>query len=177
MKRCWVLLSVITLSFAGTAVATVQQGDVELDALAGYLDENGADDGVDVSSWFVSAAIGYFLTDNIQVAGVGVGAWNSVDDVDIDVYALGARGRYHFMPQNQIVPFIGAQILWASADADFAAGDVDGILWGPEVGARMSLNQVTDVYGVIQYHLWDGDIDEVLDDGWGIFFGLVHKFK
>ena len=81
------------------------------------------------------------------------------------------------MPQNQVVPFVGGQVLWATADSDFAVADTDGILWGPEVGARMSLNQVTDVYGVVQYHLWSGDIDEVLDDGWGIFFGLVHKFK
>jgi hypothetical protein len=176
MKRCLVLLSVISLFFAGAAVASVQQGDVELDALGGFISENGAEGG-DMSAWFVSAAIGYFLTDNIQVSGVGLGVWTSVDDVDTDVYAFGARGRYHFMPQNQVVPFVGGQILWATADADFAVADTDGILWGPEVGARMSLNQVTDVYGVVQYHLWSGDIDEVLDDGWGIFFGLVHKFK
>jgi len=176
MKRCLVLLSVISLSFAGAAVASVQQGDVELDALGGYFSENGATGG-DISAWFVSAGLGYFLTDNIQVAGVGAGVWTSIDNVDTNVYAFGARGRYHFMPQNQIVPFVGAQILWAKAEADFEGADVDGMLWGPEVGARMSLNQVTDVYGVVQYHLWSGDIDEVLDDGWGIFFGLVHKFK
>jgi len=177
MKRCLVLLSVITLSFAGAAVASVQQGDVELDASFAYVNENGADDGVDITAWWVSAAVGYFLTDNIQVSGVGAGVWTTIEDVDTNVYAFGARGRYHFMPQNQIVPFVGGQILWAKADADFEAADVDGMLWGPEVGARMSLNQVTDVYGVIQYHMWDGDISDVLDNGWGIFFGFVHKFK
>jgi len=176
MKRCLVLLSVISLSFAGVGVASVQQGDVELDAMAGYFDENGASGNGDISAWFVSAGLGYFLTDNIQVSGVAAGIWTSIDDVDTNIYAFGARGRYHFMPQNQIVPFVGAQILWAKADVDFG-GDTDGILWGPEVGARMSLNQVTDVYGTIQYHIWDGDISDVVDNGWGIFFGLVHKFK
>jgi hypothetical protein len=180
MKRCLVLLSAISLSFAGAAVASVQQGDVELDAMGGYIAENGVSGGGDKTAWFVSAAIGYFLTDNIQVAGVGLAASTSeirFPGVDSDIYALGVRGRYHFMPQNQLVPFVGAQFLWAQEDSDYEAFDTEGILWGPEVGARMSLNQVTDVYGVVQYHIWDGNISDSIEDGWGIFFGLVHKFK
>jgi len=193
MKRFWVLSCVACLALASVASAAVQEGDTELELLAGWMAQNGEDDGPDIDSFFLSGAVGYFLTDNIQVQGVAMGAWNEIDmgdgyDVDVDVYGLGARAKYHFMPSNQWVPYVGGQILWANADLDgpdleideeeiSLDGDADGTLWGPVLGLRYELNAYNDFYVEYQYHIWDGDIADLLDDGHGIFVGIIHQFK
>ena len=175
MKRGLVVLSVVGLMCAGVATAAVQQGDTEVEALGGFLTENAAGGGGDVSVWFLSGAVGYFLTDNIQVQGAA--AWASLDNTtNVDVWALGARAKYHFMPTNQWVPYVGGQVLWANADAgnDF---DGDGILWGPVAGLRYELNANNDFFAEYQYHLWSGDVGDLIDDGHAIFVGIVHQFK
>jgi hypothetical protein len=175
MKRGLMLLSVFSLVFAGTASAAVQQGDTELNFLGGWITENGADDYGDTDVLFLSAALGYFLTDNVQVAATGMGAWIDQDDAgNLDVYGVGARAAWHFMPTNQWVPYIGAQVLWVSAEN---GGSVDGTLWGPVGGLRYELNASNDFFVEGQYHLWDGDIGDILDDGFAIMVGIVHQFK
>jgi len=175
MKRWLILMSVGCLAFAGVANAAVQQGDTELDALGGWLSQNGEGEMGDIDSLFLSAAIGYFVTDNIQVGATAIGAWTEIEDTDFDVYAIGAKAKYHFMPTNQWVPYVGGQILFANIDAD--GTDADGSLWGPVAGLRYELNTYNDFFVEFQYHLWEGDIGDVLDDGMGIFLGLVHQFK
>ncbi len=211
MKR-WLILSVVSgLVVSGAATAAVQQGDTELDALGAWMTQNGADDGMDVDSLFLMARLGYFLTDNIQVSGAAIGAWNEFEmagayvideeevsasaDLDVDLYGLGGGVKYHFMPTNQWVPYIGAQVLWVDADVDadftvtFEEGEgtttetggeslsADGVLWGPVAGLRYELNAYNDFFVEYQYHMWSGDIDEVIDDGHGLFVGLIHQFK
>ena len=176
MKRCLILLSLVSL-FAGVAGAAVKQGDTELEFLGAYLSENGADDGADVSAFVLAGAIGYFVTDNIQVAGAATGVWADIDDESTNVYAVGGRAAWHFMPTNQWVPYVGGQVLWATADSDFAENDVDGLLWGPLGGLRYELNEYNDFFAEIQWQLWSGDISDVFDDGWGIFLGIIHQFK
>lgn len=175
MKRWLILVSVGCLALAGVANAAVQQGDTELDALGGWMTQNGEDDYGDIDALFVSAAIGYFVTDNIQVGAVAMGAWMEFDDEDIDIYGIGVRGKYHFMPTNQWVPYVGGQLLWA--DADLEDDDVDGTLWGPVAGLRYELNAYNDFFVEYQYHIWDGDIADALDDGHALFVGLIHQFK
>ena len=175
MKRWLVLMSVGCLAFASVASASVQQGDTELDALGTWMSQNGEGDVEDLDVFFLSARLGYFLTDNIQVSAVAQGAWTEVFGTDYDVYGIGAAAKYHFMPTNQWVPYAGVQILFADVDSD--DGDGDGTLWGPLVGLRYELNAYNDFFVEYQYHIWDGDIDEVLDDGHGLFVGLIHQFK
>jgi predicted porin len=178
MKRWLILLSVGCLAFAGAANASVQKGDTNVELLGGYLTENYAGTGggsADV--WFLTGAVGYFITDNIMVGGTGM--WASFDaggGADVDVYGLGARGTYHFMPTNQWVPYAGGQILWANADVG-TGNDVDGLLWGPVVGARYELNANNDFFVEYQYHIWGGDIDTTIDDGHAVLFGISHQFK
>jgi len=166
--------------FAGVAGAAVQQGDTEIEALFGYMDWSAPDeagDDADVSAWFLAGGVGYFFTDNIRVAGAGMWASLEQGDTDTDLWALGASGKYHFMPANQLVPYAGGQILWASADA---GGDdsADGFLWGPLAGVRYELNENNDVFVEFQYHWFTGDIsDELVEDGFVIFAGIVHQFK
>ena len=185
MKRGLILLSVVGLALAGVANASVQQGDTELDFLGGFMTQNGESGGGDFDAWFLSGAIGYFFTDNIQGQVAALGAWTEFDssgvDVDVDIYGIGVRGKYHFMPTNQWVPYIGAQLMWVNVDiddsADFADSDTDGTLWGPLAGLRYELNAYNDFFVEYQYHKWSGDAGDLLDDGHLLFVGLIHQFK
>lgn len=175
MKRWLILLSVGCLAFAGVANASVQKGDTEISALGGWITENTKDSGDDVTVWFLTGAVGYFVTDNIQVSGAAMWASMELGGDDIDVWGLGGRAAYHFMPTNQWVPYVGAQVMWASGDE--GDEDADGVLWGPVVGARYELNANNDFFVEYQYHLWSGDIGDMLDDGHALMVGLVHQFK
>ncbi len=192
MKRWLILMSVGCLAFASVASASVQQGDTELDALIMWNDQNADTGGADVEILSVSAAIGYFLTDNVQVQGAITGQWTELDmpgaiaDVDADIYAIGGRVKYHFMPTNQWVPYIGAQVMWASSDIDWggADSDPDGIFWGPLLGVRYELNAYNDFFIEYQYQMWEGDLADSptdggagLDDAHALVLGLVHQFK
>ncbi len=190
MKRGLVVLSVVSLALAGVASASVQQGDVELDFLGGLLSENGDGGAEDFDAIFLSAGLGYFLTENFQGQVAALGAWIESGDTDTDVYGIGVRGKYHFMPTNQWVPYVGGQLMWVNYDSDddsdssdpnsassSSDGDSDGVLWGPLVGLRFELNENNDFFVEYQYHMWDGDVRHQLDDGHCLFVGLVHQFK
>lgn len=175
MKR-WLILSLVgCLAIGSVSFAAVQKGDTELDALGAWMKQNGEGDMDDVDVFFLSAGIGYFVTDNVQVQGAALGAWTEFGGSDLDIWAVGGRVKYHFMPTNQWVPYIGAQVMWANFDADDEDGD--GVLWGPLVGLRYELNAYNDFFVEYQYHMWSGDIDDYIDDGHGLFVGLIHQFK
>ncbi|MBN1359066.1 MAG: porin family protein [Sedimentisphaerales bacterium] len=176
MKRWLILLSVGCLAFAPVANASVQKGDTTLEALGGWLTQNAKTAGNDIDVWFLTGGIGYFVTDNIEVAGAALWASLEQGTSDLDVWGLGGRAKYHFMPQNQWVPYVGGQVLWASADMG-AGADTDGVLWGPVAGARYELNETNDFFVEYQYHLWSGDIGDVIDDGHALLLGIVHQFK
>ncbi len=175
MKRWLILFVVGCLAVAGAANAAVQQGDTELDALGAWMTQNGEDSYPDTDILFLSVGVGYFVTDNIQVQGAALGAWTEIADNDTDIWAIGGRAKYHFMPTNQWVPYVGGQVMWANAEDD--VDDVDGVLWGPVAGLRYELNAYNDFFVEYQYHMWSGDINDFLDDGHALFVGLIHQFK
>jgi hypothetical protein len=175
MKRGLMLLSVLGLICAGTASASVQQGDTELDFLGGWIMMNGENDAGDVDILFASGAIGYFLNDNLQVAGAAFVALFDEDDADdLDLYGLGGRVKWHFMPTNQWVPYVGAQLFWVNQEN---TDDTEGTLWGPLGGLRYELNAYNDFFVEGQYHIWEGDIGDFLEDGFAILVGIIHQFK
>ncbi len=193
MTRCLMWVAVVSLVFAGAAGASVKQGDTELDFLGGFVTQNGESGGADFEAWFVSPAIGYFVTDNVQVQGAAIGIWSETDldltpsvpgssiDVDVDVLGLGGRVKYHFMPTNQWVPYIGAQLMWVEADIDVTGtafdSDSDGTMWGPVAGLRFELNDNNDFFAEYQYQIWEGDIGSLWEDGHLIVLGITHQFK
>lgn len=176
--------------------------------------------GDDFDGWLISGALSRFTSNNFQIAFTGFGAWlegdgvqtsfplvggfpgvNQAYDVDVEttVYGIGGRFRWHFTPAKRLVPFVGGQVLWASADVDISGraavitdeGEVlpgteaavsesdsaDGILWGPVVGLRYELSERNDLLVEYEYHLWQGDISDILDDGHAVFVGISHQFK
>ncbi len=193
MTRCLMVAAVVSLVFAGAAGASVKQGDTELEFMGGYISEDASGDtGVETESWFASGGLGYFLNDNLQVSAAAFGFWTEFDMVepgekeewDIDVVGVGGKARWHFMPANQLVPYVGAQLFYADADvenefngADDFSMNPDGILWGPLAGLRFELNDNNDFFAEYQYHIWDGDIGSLLEDGHTIVIGIVHQFK
>jgi len=180
MKRSLVVLSLVSLVFAGVASAEVKKGDVMLDFLAGWTQQNFADDAGDISVFFGAVRPGIALTDNIRVAGVAAVADVSSDIIDTTVWAVGASAEYVFMPANTLNLYIGGQVAWASADFDIPGigGDnVDGLLWGPRGGLLYTLNRANNLFVEYQYQIWSGDLEDLLEDGHMVLLGIEHKFR
>jgi hypothetical protein len=198
MKRWLILSAAACLVVAGTAVASVQMGDTDLNVSGSLFSENaGNKGGVDFDSWMIAGSLGYFTTDNIEVGGVAIfressERWNnSGTDTrmlkrDANLYAFGGQVRYHFMPENQLVPYIGGQLLWADVKVTEKYNgtpslnwerDKQGVLWGPMAGLRYSLNEQNDVFIEYQYHIWSSNIRDIMKDGSALLIGLSHKFK
>jgi hypothetical protein len=159
------------------ASAEVKKGDVMLDFLAGWTQQNFTDEagGEDISALFAAVRPGVALTDNIRVAGVAA-VTDISNGVDATVWAIGVSGEYVFMPANQLNPYVGGEFAWASAD--LGAGDsVDGWLLAPRVGVLYTLNRTNNLFGEFQYQIWGGDIGDALDSGFMLLFGIEHKFR
>jgi opacity protein-like surface antigen len=199
MKRWLVLSSVACLALAGTVMADVRMGDTDLTLAGSWTNLNaGTRGGLDWDSWMLNGSLGYFITDNIEVGGVVLfqqaeEKWNNLGgesrmlERKTHMYAGGAEVKYCFTPENQLVPYIGAQILWVDLKVDehYTSGvnnaqwprEKQGILWGPLAGLRYSLNEQNDVFVEYQYQVFGSNIRDYLDDGNVIMVGLSHKFK
>lgn len=174
MKRSILVVGTIALFMTGMVMGAVNKGDVEMDGLAGGTSISGETGTPDTDVLFIAARAGYFVTENIQVGGVGT--WMSIDNsVDTDIYGLGVFGKFHFMPDKQWVPYAGAQFMWGSADM----GDTstDGYIYGPLVGVRYELTPTTDLFIEGQYNLFGGDFDDAFKDMWMVMVGLVHQLR
>jgi hypothetical protein len=174
--------------------------------------------GADLDAWFVSGGLSWFRTNNLQLGISGFGSWMdgsetasitpdadfpevvNVYDVDVDlmVYGVGGKARWHFGQDKPLIPYIGIQGNWATADVDIDGeasitvdGVVDpdsvaaisesdsasGILWGPIIGFRLELGETDELLVEYQYHLWAGSISDMLDDGHAIAIGLSHRLN
>ena len=185
MKRWLILFTVVCLALSGAASASVQQGDTELSFTAGMTSWDGDDGpmGEDFDEFFVSTGLGYFVNDNVQV-GVSAGAsWAEANKVDTDSYSLGLFGKYHFMPTNQWVPYVGLQFAWTDVDVDYptamatADEQYDGIMWGPLVGIRYELNAYNDFYVQYEYQIFEGDLGKLWEEGHMLVAGIICQFK
>ena len=171
------LMALIT----GTTDAAVQEGDWEVDALGTYMQFNKAKDtGNDENVLLLLGSLGYFLTDNIQICGAAIGFFydpgeHSVDNTDL--YGLGIQGKWHFVPQEDWIPYIGYQLFWGSSDSDNADMEGDGLIQGPVAGVRYALTERVDLVVEGQYHMYEEDLANVYDDGYLIAFGLKYTFE
>jgi outer membrane protein with beta-barrel domain len=183
MKRWLILFTAVCLVLSGVASASVQQGDTELNFTAGLTSWDGDDGlmGEDFDEFFISGGLGYFINDNVQL-GVSAGvSWAEANKVDTDALSLGVFGKYHFMPTNQWVPYVGFQLDWTDVEVDYPGAtpdeQYDGIMWGPLVGLRYELNAYNDFYVQYEYQLFEGDLGKIWEDGHSLVVGLIHQFK
>jgi hypothetical protein len=174
MKRSLVVLSLVSLMLCGVASASVKQGEVELDFAGSLTFTNFADrpgvPGDSETVFDIFARLGYFLTDNIEVGGVANGTWQDGPDT----YGLGGFAFYNFMPANQLVPYVGGQLVY-----DWTTGDPgeNGFMYGPIAGVRYELNPTNDIFVEYQFRLFTGDLGDEFDNVHGVFFGIQHIFK
>jgi hypothetical protein len=182
MKRSLVVLSLVSLVFAGVAGAEVRKGDVQLDFLAGWAQQSFSDNigGGNVNVYFGALRPGYAVTDNIRVGAVGAVLHTTFSSGHATAWALGASGEYVFMPASTLNPYIGAQVAYASVQGGglgLGTGTEYGWMWGPRVGALYTLNRTNNLFGEFQYQMWEGKVRNVLDKGYMVVFGIEHKFK
>jgi len=182
MKRGLMVL-VATLVLAGVAGAAVQQGDTELDLLGSFKALNG-DAANNKDTYSIEVGLGYFVTDNVQVGVFAGGSWEEEDtddgDDEIMKYNLGGSIKYHFMPTNQWVPYIGARIAYAYEETDPAVGEddkFDGLEYGPVAGLRFELNANNDFFAEYRYVLYGQDLEDQNDEMHAVYFGIIHQFK
>lgn len=196
----------------GIAMESSSEGDDADGILAGET-------GADLDAWFLTGGISWFRTNNLQLGVSGFGSWMDgsetvnfvqdpedfeevvdIYDVDVDlmVYGIGGKAKWHFGPENAMAPYIGIQGNWATADVDIdgrayqtAFGEVvddtlvalsesdsaSGILWGPILGLRIELGETDALLIEYQYHIWAGSISDILDDGHAIAIGLSHRLN
>lgn len=113
-------------------------------------------------------------------------------DLDVTAYGVGGRAKWHFNPTAQWVWYAGAQAFWISADVDVDgripgfeeiappgsnSDSLTGILWGPVAGVRVEIGANDELFLEYQYHLFSGDISDVIENGHGFFAGLIHRVK
>ena len=178
MKRSLMVLMIVSLMLAGVASAEVKKGDVMLDFLAGWTQQNANVPGVgNVTVWFGALRPGIALTDNIRVAGLGAVVHTTFPGGHATVWALGGSGEYVFMPANTLNPFVGAQVAYASVSTGATLPTTNGWMWGPRVGALYTLNRTNNLFGEFDWMLYEGGVRKVLDQGFMVIFGIEHKFK
>jgi hypothetical protein len=195
MRRGLAVLAVVSLLGVGVAGAAVHQGEIDIDFSGTWLTENAGTGGLDFDGLFLSGGIGYFLTDHIEVEGAVLGIWASgnptvpfVSDWDENFYAFGAKAKYHFMPKNRWVPYVGGQFFWGKDNRDTVGtlydADFDGYLWGPLAGLRFELTEHADFFVEYQYHIWGGEISDASvvnspnwEDGHLVTLGLIYAFR
>jgi hypothetical protein len=197
----------------GWLMQSAQEGDIDSSgSVIDYSEVLSGATGADLDSWFVGASLGLFTSRNFQIAVTGFYTQMDGDaetfefivdpeapaaevdfDLDLDVWGIGGRARWHFSPGKKLVPYVGAQVLWVTADIDVEAsaapgyealfptetesGTENGILWGPIVGLRYQLDKKLEAIVEYQYHMWSGDIGDILDDGHAISAGLCIKLN
>ena len=161
----------------------------------------------DVDGWFVMGGLGRFISNHLQLAVAGfytqlesdtqtitIGEGEDAIAVDgefeVDAWGIGGRAKYHFNPADQWVWYAGGQVFWVSADVDTSGSDplglglptsasdsANGVLWGPVVGLRAEMGEQNELLLEYQYHIWGGDIGDVIENGHSVFVGLSHRLK
>ena len=180
MKRMLMLTVVVALILIGTTNAAVEKGDTEVSIYGSWqkLNDEGGDS-LDITT--IAGGLGYFVTDELQLSLVGNWSEMSVDGLDLTLWGLGGNAKYHFMTDSTTVPYVGGQFLYEKLEASTSGGwsgggSVDGYLYGPLLGAKFFMNDSTSLFVEYQYQMYGGDLDDGLDDGHAVMFGIAYLF-
>ncbi len=125
----------------------------------------------------IQLSYGYFFFDNLELGGI----LGYRDNDDFSTYEIGARAEYNFPTETPLVPFVGAAVLWAGADADDSDKDEDTVVGRLSAGVKyfiddnvaLSFAAVYDMAGDDLYIDEDGDADDTNFKG---VFGIQFYF-
>ena len=135
-------IAILITFFPALATAQLKQGDFEL-TLSGTGITGSPGGGLDFG---VSASLGYFLTDNLEL---GVRQKAAYTDINIAGAFFGQTqlaADFNFALGSRWQPFIGAQF-------GYQYGDLvsDSLEAGPEAGIRFFVNQSTFIFFTAEY--------------------------
>ena len=157
--------------FPAIAQAQFEQGDWEL-TLSG---SGGSDKDFDSTSLAVQGSLGYFFTDNIEVALRQAAGYASVDGGD-DLFTGSTRvaADFHF-DLDRWQPFVGGNIGYVYGD-----GVNDTFEAAPEAGVKYFVNSTTFIFALIEYQFFfenSDEADDAFDDGqWVYSLGLGFRW-
>jgi len=196
MKRCVALVSLTVLLTGGLAQAAVEQGDTEINLSGSYSRfTSGNESGVSGNTYKIFNIAGgydYFVTDNIS-AGLGLGYTDyNQSSYNLNYWSFGARGKWHFVPENELVPYVGLRLDYdhgldiGTRDSDnnnptSSSGRQTAWSWGPLVGVRFEINPQIDFYVEYNYIFLEGDWNNAVqlnvETQQLVRFGFVHQFN
>ena len=180
------------------ACAGLEKGDVEIDMSFSWSQTQGVGGTThwaDQDRWKVSTAMGYFISRNLLIQTLFSGDWmdskgvgTSASEVQYNLYSLGTKGKWHFLPDKEWTPYIGIQVLWGVLDyrvsytaSGLEAGPFDrneqGWLLGPVGGVRYEFNETNDFYIEYQYLTYEQGLGDLLDDSQHVSIGLIHLYQ
>jgi hypothetical protein len=157
LRKLFAVALVSLLAYPALTLAQFKPGDVELTLNGSGTNSKDFESG----SFNVGAGLGYFLTNNFEIAVRQTVAWAHVTDSDTAFRTSGAID-FHF-DFDRFQPFIGANIGYIYGDAPEETG-----VAGAEGGIKYFLNSTTFIYASIDY---DFSIKEGFDEA-AFFYAL-----
>lgn len=157
MKGCFVLVLALILGLTNMGFGQVQQGDYEV-SVSGSYNNTRLNDGQHTEAATASVLWGHFFTDSIELGPMGV--WTHTEFVDI--YSVDAYGRFHFMTDQQIVPYVGG--LFGVNYANSEDGDDScGTEYGPLAGLKFFATEDVSIFAEYTIKWFDGDVGDDID--------------
>lgn len=179
MGKKWVVFAVVAM-LAGSAFAAEKESigvtpnlDKGTKVLrgSGYINLMGDEVQIEL-------AFGQFVADGIEVAVVA-----GLQDSDLYMSTeLGVRAEYNFVLDSALVPFLGAGVVWADAEADDRGVDTDAAVFSVGGGVKYFIRDnvalaVNGSYLLATDDLFvDNEEGEVQDDEIRILFSIPFYF-
>ena len=175
MRRYFVLLLIVAFGLIASADADIRQGTTELAVFgnwSGVKFQSGVAGDADYEDFgTLAVGLGYFHTREIEFGVHGIGTWSK----DLDLYSFGGNVKYHFTPDLTTVPYVGGQVNYAIYDSYI--GDEQGMMYGPLAGVKYFVSRSVSIFFEYQYQIYDGNINDIIEDAHSIFVGIIFKIE
>lgn len=175
MRYCLLTLLVVAYGSIGSANADIKKGATELAIFGNWtgikFESGAAGDADSEDSGALAVGLGYFHTREIEFGVHGMGNWSK----DLDLYSFGGNVKYHFTPDLTTVPYAGGQLNYAVYDSYRC--DEQGIMYGPLAGVRYFVSRSVSIFFEYQYQIYDGGINDIVEDAHSIFVGILFKIE
>jgi hypothetical protein len=165
-----VVLLIVGFGSIGSANADIKKGATEL-AIFGNVTSIKFEDGGTEDAGALAAGLGYFHTRQIEFGVHGMGNWSK----DLDLYSFGGNVKYHFTPDLTTVPYAGGQLNYAVYDS--YRREEQGIMYGPLAGVRYFVSRSVSIFFEYQYQIYDGAINDIVEDAHSIFVGILFRIE
>jgi len=116
MSSKWIVMAVAAMLTSAAFAAETTGVTPNLDKGTKVLEGSGSIDGDTPQGTDVQLELGYgyFIEDGIEVAAIG----GFTDNDNFTTYNVGARIEYNLVLDSEVVPYVGAGVLWVGAEAD-----------------------------------------------------------